>query len=338
MTLREHVPLSALTTFRIGGPARFVYECGSIESLKTAAAHARSRGLRCYPLGQGSNLLASDSAIEAVIAVMRIDGIEFMEEENGATLATVGAGVSWDAFVRACAQRTLWGVENLAGIPGTVGAAPVQNVGAYGADISDTLAWVECFDLETDTVVRIESIDCALGYRDSRFKRESNLVITRAAFHLATQGTPKVMYPDLVTLSEAGAPLTTPHEIGEAVRSIRSKKFPDLAKFGTAGSFFKNPTITQAAYDALRIQYPELPGFSVREGNIKIPLAWILDKVLGLRGFRMSHAWLFEAQPLVLVTEDNATAADVDVLAAEVTERVHAATGITIEREVRSLV
>lgn len=332
MEPREHVPLATLTTLRVGGTARFIYDCDSIPALKAANTHARERGLRVYPLGQGSNLLAPDASIDIAILHMQIDGIEF-NEQDGYIEAVVGGGVSWDTFVREAATRSLWGIENLAGIPGTVGAAPVQNVGAYGAEIADTLLWVDCYDLTTDTVIRIEAVDCAFGYRESRFKKEPNLVITHAAFRLTDTGTPNVVYADLARMTES---LTTPAEIGEAVRTVRSRKFPDLSVYGSAGSFFKNPIITNDAYAALQDRYPELPGFPSPMGT-KVPLAWILDHILSLRGFRMGHAWLFENQPLVLVTEEGARAQDVDTLANTVMEKVFAATGIRIEREVRSL-
>lgn len=335
MILREYVPLSTLTTLRVGGTARYVYTCTDLETLKTAVTYARDCGLPLYPLGQGSNLLAPDTPYEGVILKMENVDVEF--NENGDEVEVVsGAGYSWDILVDQCTERGLWGIENLAGIPGTVGAAPVQNIGAYGSELKDTLAWVECYDTNTDSVLRITTADCALGYRDSRFKREPNLIITRVALRLSQTGTPHIAYADLTREAETGAVLDTPISIAAAVRRIRGRKFPDLKTHGTAGSFFKNPTVTVETYAALKEEYPELPGFETSSG-IKIALAWILDHVLALRGFRIGPAWLYTNQPLVLVTDEGATAHDVNVLAEEVAARVHAATGIAIEREVRSL-
>jgi UDP-N-acetylmuramate dehydrogenase len=335
MNPRENVPLATLTTLRVGGPAQVVLSCDSVESLTAAHAQLRERGLSYYPLGQGSNVLAGDAPIQKGILLMRIEGIEFVKADSFVDVLA-GAGVSWDTLVHACAERTLWGLENLAGIPGTVGAAPVQNIGAYGAEVADTLLWVEAYDANTDTLARIDANDCSFSYRDSRFKREPNLIITRVAFRLARTSSPKLDYADIVRAQEAGALLRTPQEIGDAVRAIRSKKFPNLRTHGTAGSFFKNPTITSEAYDALLTRYPGIPGY-INASGIKVSLAWILDHVLSMRGFRLGHASLFETQPLVLVTEDGATAHDVDALAKEVQTRVHDATNIFIEREVRTL-
>lgn len=330
--MSENVSLAALTTLRVGGPARFVYSCDSIDSIRTAVAHARDSGLRIYPLGQGSNVLAGDAPIDAVILKMESSKLSFVPNLDS-TEVIADAGVSWDALVRAAAEKGLWGVENLAGIPGTCGAAPVQNIGAYGAELADTFDWLECYDAQNDTVLRLERADCGFGYRDSRFKKEPHLIITRIALTLSRVAAPKLSYPDLQRLTDTEP---TPQAIGEAVRRIRVAKFPDLATHGTAGSFFKNPTISIPEYDALKERYPELPGFPNAEG-IKIPLAWILDHVLALRGFHIGAAYLFENQPLVLVTEEGATAHDVNILADAIAQKVFGTTKIHIEREVRSL-
>ncbi|MDB5266120.1 MAG: UDP-N-acetylenolpyruvoylglucosamine reductase [Parcubacteria group bacterium] len=332
---RENVPLASLTTLRVGGPARFVHTGDSMESIKAAAAHSRSCGLSLYPLGQGSNVLAGDAPIDVVILKMETNELTFKPDSDFVEVIA-DAGVSWERLVQECTEQGLWGVENLAGIPGTAGAAPVQNIGAYGAELADTFAWLECYDTATDMLMRLDAEGCAFGYRESRFKHEPNLIITRIALRLARTSTPKTSYADLQKLMDAGELLNTPQKIADAVRRVRRVKFPDLTQEGTAGSFFKNPTITANAYEELQAKYPALQGFAAPSG-IKIPLAWILDHVLGLRGYREGRAHLFQNQPLVLVTENNATAQDVEMLANNVSEKVFAATNILIEREVRSL-
>ena len=328
----ENVPLASLTTLRVGGPARFLYIGDSLDTVKTAHAHARMSGLPLCPIGQGSNILAADEPIHAVL--VKMEGTKLTVRDIGEEVELVAsAGYGWDALVRECAARNLWGIENLAGIPGTVGAAPVQNIGAYGAEFADTCAWVECYDPEADAVIRIDAVDCRFGYRDSRFKKSPGLVILNVALRLQKQGVPNTSYPDLAKSNEL---LDTPERIGEAVRRVRSAKFPDLTVCGTAGSFFKNPVVSQDVYARLKETHPELPGF-VSPAGVKVPLAWILDHVLALRGFSKGPVRLFEHQPLVLVTETGATAADVEALATEVAARVHAATGLIIEREVQSL-
>ncbi len=331
MNVRESVPLKELTTFKIGGRARYVTECENDEDIRAALAFAKEKNLPWCVFGQGSNLLASDAGYDGV--VIRPLATAFSFVDDGVTIAD--AGMSWDALVREACDRELWGVENLAGIPGTVGAAPVQNIGAYGAEIADTLLWAEAMNPETGEVTRVSKEECELGYRDSRFKRE-RLVILRVAFQLSKNPAPKLSYKDLAALVAAGEVFDTPAKIAGAVRGIRAKKFPDLAVWGTAGSFFKNPFISQEAYGALKATYPEMPGFPVGE-QIKVPLAWILDKVLSLKGFSAAHVRLFEAQPLVIVAEKGASSADVESIAKEVATRVKDATNIELEWEVRKI-
>jgi len=332
MVVREHIPLSSLTTLKVGGNARYVAECASVEDVREAVSFAHTHGIPLYVLGEGSNLLAPDMGYEGLILHMRILGMEI--QEDGVLIA--GAGTIWDDAVRQAAARGLWGIENLAAIPGTIGAAPVQNIGAYGTELSDTLLYVEVLDIRSDELLTLSAKECALGYRESRFKKEPGLIITKVALQLSKEGEPKVAYKDLAACKEAGMPLSTPKEVGDAVRSVRAKKFPDLREYGTAGSFFKNPTVPVAVYEELAKRYDGMPGFR-SEAGVKIPLAWVLDNVLALRGYTKGYASLFERQPLVLVTHDGAHATDVDALAADVTEKVFDATSIRIEREVRTL-
>lgn len=332
MELREHVPLSLLTTFKIGGAARYVATCASVDDVAAAVSFANAEGLPFVPLGEGSNLLAPDAGYPGVILRMRIPDLEV--HADGTLIA--GAGVIWDQAVRQACMRGLWGIENLAGIPGTMGAAPVQNIGAYGAELADTLLYVEALDTADGRLHRFAAKECAFGYRESRFKKEPGLIITSVALGLTSNGAPRVSYKDLAARKEAGDSLETPAEIAEVVRGVRSLKFPDLREYGTGGSFFKNPVVSQKAYVELAARYEGIPGFPTT-GGVKIPLAWILDNVLSLRGYAIGPVSLFERQPLVLVAEKGACAQDVNALADAVTKKVFNATGIMIEREVRSL-
>ena len=256
-------------------------------------------------------------------------------------------------------RRGLWGIENLSGIPGSVGAAPVQNIGAYGAEIKDTLEWVEVFDSESGEVRRIASADCGFEYRDSVFKSPENkkLIIIRVAFLLKRNGTPNLAYRDLKQIfndqfsifneaeREQKIRELTPAEIRNAVLKIRSKKFPDIHTTGTAGSFFKNPIVSKEKFDALKHIYPALPGFPlshsghsgafVDSDRVKIPLAWILDNLCGLKGFRKGNVALFERQPIVVVNLGGASAEEVRAFTEEVARIVKDATGITVEYEVQ---
>lgn len=333
MIIREHIPLAELTTLKTGGLVRYVAECTSIEEVKEMLALAKREDLPYAVLGEGSNVLASDTGFPGVLILMRIEGMEALEEGDNVTLV-VGAGVSWDTFVKEAASRGLWGVENLAGIPGTVGAAPVQNIGAYGMELRDTLVYVDALDTRSGEVVRLTSEECRFGYRDSRFKHEPWLVILSVAFMLSHTGEPRIGYADLAACRERGEDLSTPEAIGTAVRKVRSGKFPDLAVCGTAGSFFKNPIVSHEKHQELALRYGAIPSFPV-SGGVKIPLAFILDRVLGLRGYVDGNVSLFGNQPLVLVASAEANAEEIDAFAHSIAERVFNETGIRIEREVR---
>ena len=333
MTIRENIPLASLTTLKAGGAARYVIECGSETDVREALAFAKEKNVPFGILGEGSNVLASDTGFPGVLLLMRVEGIRAEEAEDAVTLIA-GAGVPWDRFVREAASRELWGIENLAGIPGTVGAAPVQNIGAYGMEIRETLAYVDALDTRTGDIVRFSREECGFGYRESRFKHEPWLVILQVAFSLSRVGQPRIGYADLASAREQGKDLSTPSAIGEAVREIRGRKFPDLALHGTAGSFFKNPIVSPEKHAELAGRYGAIPSFPAN-GGVKIPLAFILDRVLGLRGYAEGRVSLFGNQPLVLVANDDASAHEIDAFAHMIAKRVFDETGIHIEREVR---
>ncbi len=331
MIVREQVLLASLSTLRVGGPARFVCEATSEDEVREAIAFAKERELPWRVLGQGSNILASDSGFEGVIILMKIPGIR----DQGEGIVCVGAGESWDGLVRYAADRRLWGIENLAGIPGTVGASPVQNIGAYGTEVKSSVITVTVLNTESGDIEELNNAECRFGYRESRFKHESHLVVLSVTFSLRGEGAPQLGYSDLIRAQGEGVSMNTPEEIGAAVRDIRSRKFPDLRSYGTAGSFFKNPVISAEEYQTLAETYPELPGFETSSG-IKVPLAFVLDKILSLRGYAEGNVAHFSNQPLVLVTHEGATEIEVNNFADRIADKVLNATGIEIEREVRS--
>lgn len=335
MIVRENVPLAALTTLRVGGAARYVASCTSEEDVREALVFAQEHEVPWRVLGGGSNVLASDEGFPGVIIHMQIDRLAVVPDTDH-VFVFAGAGVVWDDLVHAAAAEGLWGIENLAGIPGTVGAAPVQNIGAYGTELKDTLYMCHALDVRTGEVRKFMNEDCEFGYRESRFKHDKNLIILSLVLTLHEDGMPQTTYKDLATYAASGALLSTPEVVGDAVRAIRARKFPDVRMFGTAGSFFKNPVVSTDVYEKLRATHTELPGFP-QENGVKIPLAFILDKVLGLRGYREGNVALFSEQPLVLVTDIGASAQEVDAFAQTIAARVYDATAITIEREVQNI-
>lgn len=330
----ERISWAELTTFKAGGSVRYVAHCSTVEDIEESIALAKEKQLPFIVLGEGSNVLPEDDDFEGVVLQIAIMGIT-EREEDGNIYVTASAGESWDRLVEYVTMRGWWGVENLAGIPGTVGAAPVQNIGAYGVEVRETLLSVDAYDCKTGEVVHIPVEKMNLSYRDSVFKHENCYIILRATFRLSKEGVPHIGYPDLKKAGEAGVPLASPHDIAKAVRTIRSAKFPDLSVFGTAGSFFKNPILTPEAFASLSSEFGAIPSFP-HEGKIKVPLAFILDHILGLKGYRKEHVFLFGNQPLVIVAEPGAHAKEIEELAQEIEKKVFERVGLSIEREVRT--
>jgi UDP-N-acetylmuramate dehydrogenase len=227
-------------------------------------------------------------------------------------------------------------MENLSGIPGTVGATPIQNVGAYGVEVSELVTTVRYYDPLQDQFFSLSAADCAFGYRDSWFKSDAgrHVMITAVTLRVSTIPQPRLAYRDLAERF-AGAETPTQASVREAVLAIRGAKFPDWQTVGTAGSFFKNPTVTMSQWDELHARWPELPGYPQVDGTVKISLGYILDKVCGLRGYRAGSVGLSPHQALVLINHGGATAADIIEFATWVANRVSMETGVSIEHEVR---
>jgi len=332
---KDQVSLAPFTTFHIGGSARLLAEIHTEEDLKAAFALARERGLPLFVLGAGSNVLVPDAGVEGVVARVMIGGISH-EDAGEDELLVAGAGVLWDDVVDAAAARGTYGIENLAGIPGTLGGAVVQNIGAYGAELKDVFEYADATDRTTGASRRIQRSDAAFAYRDSVFKAHRELVVTQVALRLKKRSEPNIAYADLARARELGTPLATPREIVRAVRDIRALKFPSGAGEGTAGSFFKNPVISSAQAEALRERFPGMPLFPQGGGRAKVALAWLLDHALSLKGYAEGSVRCYEKQPLVIVAQSGATARDVHAFADSIAARVLTETGIAIEREVES--
>lgn len=335
MTIHEHISLAPFTTFRIGGPARAFAEAHTEEDIQTAIAFAHERGLPLYALGAGSNVLVPDAGVEGVVLRVCVGGLSF-EDAGDSELLIGGAGMPWEEVVDAAAERGVFGIENLAGIPGTLGGAAVQNIGAYGAELSTVFAYADVIDGTTGEVRRIASSEAAFAYRTSLFKEHRELVIVRVALRLAKQAPLNIAYADLARVQAAGASLASSADVAREVRAIRAGKFPSLAEEGTAGSFFKNPIIPAEQALALAQRFPGLPMFPQDGDKTKVSLAWLLDHALSLKGYAHGAVRLYEKQPLVMVAHDGATADDVDAFAKQVSERVFAETGVMVEREVET--
>ena len=333
--MKENVSLADRTTLKVGGFARYFFEAESEEEIKEAVKYAASKKLPIFVLGGGSNVLVSDDGFSGVVIQIMTRGVSYEEKSGARVFARAASGVSWDTFVADTVSRGLWGLENLSGIPGTVGAAPIQNIGAYGAEAKDTIESVRALDMRTGKERIFGNAECRFGYRDSFFKslEGKNFIVLEVTFKLSKEPKPSISYKDLAAFFATQKTPPSPKNIREAVLQIRSKKFPDLSKVGTAGSFFKNPIISQEHFEKLKLKYPDVPSFAAKEG-VKIPLAYILDKICGLKGFKKGNVRLFENQPLVLVNTISATAKEIREFSSAIKKAVKEKTDIYIEEEV----
>lgn len=336
LTIKENISLAPYTTFKIGGLARFYCSVETEDELVEACKFAREKNLAIFILGGGSNILISDRGFDGLVIRMKMKGVEYMENEDGTVIVSAAAGEQWDDLVEQTVGKGMYGLENLSAIPGTVGAAPVQNIGAYGAEVSNTLIKVRVLEMETLTFKEFSKEECSFSYRDSRFKHEKGKhVITRVYFNLNKKSQVNITYKDLADyFSKKNLASPTLQQVRDAVIDIRWNKLPDWKLWGTAGSFFKNPIISANNFIELKKTYPELPGYSESDGRVKVSLGWILDKVCNMKGMCLDNVCVYEKQALVLVSKPGATSEEVVNLAHKIMAEVKEKTGIEIEGEV----
>lgn len=330
MEIKKDVDLSKLTTLKVGGIASFFVEVNSLDELKEAMIFAKSKQLRTIIIGRGSNIFFSNNLPKTLILKMNLKGIKFNENE-----VEVFAGEDWDSFVKKTLSKNLYGLENLSGIPGTVGASPIQNIGAYGVEVGEYIREVWAIDKRNSEIRKFLNKECKFSYRDSFFKTEKskNFIIFKVVFVLNKKEKVNIGYKDLVEyFKKKDKPNAL--EVRKAVIEIRKKKFPDLKKFGTAGSFFKNPIIAVKKYNFLLEKFPGLPSYPTKKGFVKVPLAWILDNICNLKGYRKNSVGLYKKQPLILVNFGKATGKEVNTLVKQIKKKVFEKTNIKIVLEV----
>ncbi len=281
-------------------------------------------------LGGGSNTLFLED-FEGLVVRLCADGEQVVKQEDGRVQVRVEAGVVWEDFVKRTVERGWWGLENLSGIPGTVGGAVVQNMGAYGTEICQCIGTVEVFDTESGEFLSVPVSECAYSYRHSRFKRQSRYVVWAVVLHLRTEALPNLSYKAL-NEAFAGHVPTHPQPIADFVVALRAQKLPDVKRLGSAGSFFTNPEVSAETFAALQEKYPDMPGHTV-EGGVKLSAAWLIDRC-GWKGYRCGGAGVYEKQPLVLVNAGQASGGGIWELARHIRESVYDKFGVDIEPEV----
>ena len=333
----EHnVPLGPLTTLKVGGTAELFANVISEPELIDVVQEAKKQQLPIRVLGGGSNVLVPDNGLSGLTIKNSIAGWH-EEPYDTSVLVKMGAGEVFDRAVAYAVSKEYWGIENLSHIPGSVGATPIQNVGAYGVEIGELVEEVRALNTETGEIETLSKEDCQFGYRDSMFKRPAGkkYIVTSVTCKLSTLANPVLSYKDLNDRFEDSSPSIA--EVRSAVIDIRARKFPDWKVVGTAGSFFKNPIVRRVTYEKLRTEYPGLPGFDVDDNDVKIPLGWILEHICGLRGVEEGKVGTYEGQALVLVAKAGATAQEIEAFAERIVDTVFERTGIKVEWEVTKL-
>ncbi len=337
VTLIEDAPLAARNTLRVQARCAWLAELGDAATLPRVLALPALRKLPQLVLGSGSNVLFT-ADWPGLIVQLRNGGIEHMGETGEHVLLRVGAGKPWDELVRWSLAQGLVGLENLILIPGTVGAAPIQNIGAYGVEVARSIECVEAWDRELERHVELPAADCAFGYRDSCFKRApERWIITAVRFSLARHGALHMDYAG-IRGELASLRIDQPRavHVAEAVQRLRTRKLPDPALIGNAGSFFKNPQVDAVCATALRTQEPDLPQWPQADGGSKLSAAWMIEAV-GCKGLRAGDAGISEHHALVLVNHGTASGAQLWALAERVREAVHMRFAVLLEAEPRVL-
>lgn len=324
MHLVQNYDLTPHNTLRLPARAAWFTRISSVADIKQAVAWSQQQGLQLMPLGQGSNLVLTRD-MNALVAHIAIPGIRILEQHADWVTVQAGAGVLWDQLVCYCLQHDLSGIENLTLIPGTVGAAPVQNIGAYGVELQDVLVSLTAIDQKTGIKKTFRKTDCCFAYRYSIFKEAAyqSYIICDVTLRLARVFAAKLDYP---ALAEQVAKTEKKHinamMIRQWIKEIRQSKLPDPAKLPNAGSFFHNPVIRWQKYQQLKQTYTNIPGYAAGEQKIKIPAGWLIEKT-GLRGFRdTSGAGVHTQQALVLVNYSRANGKDIMRLADKIRDAV----------------
>jgi UDP-N-acetylmuramate dehydrogenase len=338
LQIRENVPLAPFTTLGIGGSARYFVVATTEEDVASAVRWAADRGVKLFVLGGGSNLLVRDTGFDGMVVRIAVRGIE----SCGEGCVSAGAGENWDSFVDYAIGLGLAGVECLAGIPGSVGGTPVQNVGAYGQEVAETIESVRAFDRETMGWVDLSKVECRFRYRESVFNTDEpgRYIVTRVRFRLRPQGEPNLRYADLQRrLGELEKP--TLGEVAKTVRGIRHEKGMLLvegeADCRSAGSFFKNPIVGVEALGrvaaAAGVDDSKVPHWPVGEGRTKLPAAWLLERAGFVKGYGEGRAGISTRHTLALTNRGGATSADIERLQEQIVSAVRERFGIVLERE-----
>ena len=335
MDVMTNISLKQYTTMKLGGEARYMATADSPGDVVSLYRNARKENLPIFVLGGGSNVITHDEVFEGIVLLNKIKGFEVISETDETTDVKIGAGEVWDEVVEKAIELGLQGIEAMSGIPGTAGAAPVQNVGAYGQEIADTLISLEAYDSKTDTIVTISADECDFSYRNSIFrdKEKGRYCILNITLRLNKAEPKPPYYASLQKyIDENDIREVNLSVIRVAVLNIRSEKLPDPAELPSAGSFFKNALVEKWKLEELQREYSDIPNYAMSDGRYKIPTGWLIDKA-GLRGYRSHGMRVYEKNALVLVNDSATGYDDLAAIREEIVQIVFDKFGIKIEQE-----
>lgn len=318
------------SSLRVGGEGKVV-EVTSVDELNEALLFAKQEGQCVHILGQGTNSYFGEHLSGFLFIKIILKGVTFTDTDDGTVLHAFASEI-WDEVVELSVSKGLRGLENLSYIPGTVGAAPIQNIGAYGSELRDVFISCEVLDTSDMTVKTLFQHDCQFGYRDSLFKHEKDRYVILSLYLRLSSTRPFLLtykpLDELVALENLSV-----LQVRQKVIETRKSKLPEWREFPNCGSFFKNPTITKIESELLRMEYPKVP--LIEHGDLyKVPAAWLIEHVAEMKGIKMGAVRTWEKQPLVLVNDGGATADEIDAYANEIQHRVFEKTGIILEQEV----
>jgi UDP-N-acetylmuramate dehydrogenase len=332
--LKHNFSLKAHHSFGTEATASLFAAPHSTEELSVLLDTYDTRNHPFLVIGEGSNILFTGD-FEGLVMNPQIRGVEVTEEDDSQVTVRIGAAENWDQWVERAVHSGWYGLENLSLIPGSAGAAPVQNIGAYGTELKDVLAWVEAWDMHQKRMVKLHKNACKLSYRNSLFKTDAQgrYIITHVVFQLSKIPQMQLDYgPVKEIFSRTGG--STPADLRNVIISIRQQKLPDPEEHGNAGSFFQNPLVDKTLFKCIRVDYPDIPSFREKDNQVKIPAAWLIEQT-GWKGKRLGHVGTWPAQPLVIVNYNNASGQEILDFSEQVRADVEKKFGIFLEREVQ---
>lgn len=340
MQIQENFSLKPLNSFGMDVSAKYFARFTNLDQLVQLKEFTSNKTLeKTLILGGGSNILFTKN-FDGAILKNEILGIRLVEETKDYFIVEAGAGENWHGFVMHCIENNYAGLENLSLIPGTVGASPIQNIGAYGVEIKDCFHSLDAYHFQDKSIIEFKTQDCAFGYRESIFKTtyKDQLAILRVRFQLSKQPNLTTSY-GIIEQELAKKHISSPSikDISNAIISIRTSKLPDPKIIGNAGSFFKNPIISLSKFEELKIQYPSIPGYATEQPEfVKIAAGWLIDQC-GWKGYRKADAGCHGLQALVLVNYGNASGSEIWQLSNEIIVSIQDKFDIELEREVNIL-